>query len=82
MVECEKQITACTSLEELMTLLKVSLPSLEPSRLEDVIRQAASLNITRQLDVLPAPAIPSGITVWDLFIVRLFSRTVSSKVSR
>ena len=49
MVECEKQITACTSLEELMTVLKVSLPSLEPSRLEDVIRQAASLNITRQL---------------------------------
>jgi len=49
MVECEEQISACTSLEELMTVLKVSLPSLEPSRLEDVIRQAASLNISRQL---------------------------------
>merc|ERR1712130_177316 len=36
MVECEEQISACTSLEELMTVLKVSLPSLEPSRLEDV----------------------------------------------
>jgi len=49
MVECADKITACTSLEELMTVLKVSLPSLEPMRLEDVIRQAASLNITRQL---------------------------------
>jgi len=49
MVECEEQISACNSLEELMTVLKVSLPSLEPNRLEDVIRQAASLNITRQL---------------------------------
>jgi len=49
MVECGEQISACTSLEELMTVLKVSLPSLEPNRLEDVVRQAASLNITRQL---------------------------------
>eukprot|EP00092_Neocalanus_flemingeri_P108594 GFUD01139469.1.p1 GENE.GFUD01139469.1~~GFUD01139469.1.p1 ORF type:complete len:1170 (+),score=333.86 GFUD01139469.1:112-3621(+) len=49
MVECEDQISACNSLEELMTVLKVSLPSLEPSRLEDVVRQAASLNIARQL---------------------------------
>jgi len=49
MVECEEQITACTSLEEVMTVLKVSLPALEPNRLEDVVRQAASLNISRQL---------------------------------
>merc|ERR1712142_298712 len=31
MVECEEQISACASLEELMTVLKVSLPSLEQS---------------------------------------------------
>lgn len=49
MVECSDKISACSSLEELMTVLKCSLPSLQSSRLEDVIRQAASLNITRQL---------------------------------
>ena len=49
MVEVEYEILHCSSLEELMTVLKVSLPSLQSNRLEDVIKQAASLNITRQL---------------------------------
>jgi len=51
MVELEEMILASTSLEELMNVLKISLPSLEPKRLEDVIRQAASLNINRQLHI-------------------------------
>jgi len=49
MVELEEMILASTNLEELMNVLKISLPSLDPKRLEDVIRQAASLNINRQL---------------------------------
>merc|ERR1719391_75118 len=37
------------SLEEVMTIIKTDLPNLPRESLEDVIRQAASLNVARQL---------------------------------
>ena len=42
-------ILAAQNLEELMMVMKEGLPSLANSRLEDVIRQAGSLNISRSL---------------------------------
>merc|ERR1719350_500983 len=49
LVECEEELLACENLEELMNVLKTSLPSLSISKLEDVVKQAASLSIGRQL---------------------------------
>ena len=51
MLEMAESIMNCRNLEELMMIMKTTLPALESSRLEDVIRQAGSLNITRQLEV-------------------------------
>ena len=51
LLEMETNIKEAGNLEELMNVMKVSLPSLTSSRLEDVIRQAGSLNINRQLEV-------------------------------
>ena len=45
--EAGPRILAASNLEELMMVMKEELPSLPHSRLEDVIRQAGSLNITR-----------------------------------
>ena len=42
-------ILAAHNLEELMMVMKEGLPSLAHSRLEDVIRQAGSLNISRSV---------------------------------
>ena len=42
-------ILAAHNLEELMVVMKEGLPSLAHSRLEDVIRQAGSLNISRSV---------------------------------
>ena len=42
-------ILAAHNLEELMMVMKERLPSLAHSRLEDVIRQAGSLNISRSV---------------------------------
>jgi len=49
LVECEEELLACENLEELMNVLKTSLPSLPATKLEDVVKQAASLSIGRQL---------------------------------
>jgi len=49
LVECEDELLACENLEELMNVLKTSLPNLPASKLEDVVKQAASLSIGRQL---------------------------------
>jgi len=49
LAECKEELLACESLEELMHVLKMSLPSLPASKLEDVVKQAASLSIGRQL---------------------------------
>ena len=49
LVECEMELLACESLEELMTVLKTSLPGLSAAKLEDVVVQAASLSVGRQL---------------------------------
>jgi len=50
-LEMADKIEMSKNLEELMNVMKVDLPGLSCSRLEDVIRQAGSLNITRQLSV-------------------------------
>ena len=42
-------ILAAHNLEELMMVMKEGLPNLTHSRLEDVIRQAGSLNISRSV---------------------------------
>ena len=49
MAECEKMILKCTSFEEVVTVLGKSLPLLEPKRLDDVIRRAIGLNLSKQL---------------------------------
>merc|ERR1712130_718200 len=49
LVECEEELMLCENLEELMNVLKTSLPSLPADKLEDVVKQAASLSIGRQL---------------------------------
>ena len=49
MVECEKMILKCTSFEEVVNVLRQSLPLLEPKRLDDVIRRATGLDISEQL---------------------------------
>jgi len=51
LLEMADKIEMSKNLEELMNVMKVELPGLSCSRLEDVIRQAGSLNITRQLSV-------------------------------
>ena len=51
LLELAPSICACSNLEELMTTMKVELPSLSFHRLEDVLDQAASLNVSRQLGV-------------------------------
>jgi len=51
LLEMADKIEKSRNLEELMNVMKVDLPGLSCSRLEDVIRQAGSLNITRQLGV-------------------------------
>ena len=45
LVECEDELLACENLEELMNVLKTSLPNLPARKLEDVVKQAASLSI-------------------------------------
>ena len=47
LLEMADKIEKSRNLEELMNVMKVDLPGLSCSRLEDVIRQAGSLNITR-----------------------------------
>ena len=49
MAECEKMILKCTSFEEVVNVLRQSLPLLEPKRLDDVIRRAIGLNLSKQL---------------------------------
>jgi len=51
LLEVEPNIAAAHNLEELMIVMKEKLPNLSCDRLEDVIRQAGSLNINRQLNV-------------------------------
>ena len=51
LLELAPRIFLCTNLEELMTTMKTELPHLSQSRLEDVLTQAASLNVARQLGV-------------------------------
>ena len=51
LLELAPRISLCTNLEELMTTMKTELPSLSQTRLEDVLTQAASLNVSRQLAV-------------------------------
>ena len=51
LLELAPSIYRCTNLEELMTTMKVELPNLSCSRLEDVLAQAASLNVSRQVGV-------------------------------
>merc|ERR1719481_2288334 len=49
LAESRQELLAAENLEELMNVLKNSLPNLPPRKLEDVIQQAASLNVSRQL---------------------------------
>merc|ERR1719219_2229302 len=51
LLELAPRISLCANLEELMTTMKTELPSLSQARLEDVLTQAASLNVSRQLAV-------------------------------
>ena len=51
LLELAPSISRSSNLEELMTVMKEELPSLSSSRLEDVLAQAASLNVSRQLGV-------------------------------
>ena len=49
LVECEQELLAAENLEDLMTVIKVTLPGLSANKLNDVVRQAASLSVGRQL---------------------------------
>ena len=49
LLEMEARIGSCSNLEELMVVMKEKLPNLSSDRLEDVIRQASSLNINRYM---------------------------------
>ena len=50
--EAAPLILAAHNLEELMMVMKEGLPSLPHSRLEDVISQAGSLNISRSVAII------------------------------
>lgn len=49
LVEHANSLMECESLEELMDVIKHKLPEMPEERMEDVIKQAAGLNISRQL---------------------------------
>lgn len=49
MVECAVSMLECDNLEDVMNVIKTDLPGLPAERLEDVIKQANGLNISRQL---------------------------------
>jgi len=49
LLQASNSLLECDSLEEVMNIIKTELPRLPKEKLEDVIKQAASLNVSRQL---------------------------------